>query len=345
MLDAIGALVTFLLRVLVSRRELVLENMMLRQQLAVLRRKLPRARLRPGDRRFWLLVRRLWGRWSELLVLVRPQTVVRWHRAGFRWWWRWKSARRAGRPPKDATLRALVVKLADDNPTWGAPRIHGELLKLGFAIAQSTVSKYLPRKRRPPDEAVRQRWRTFLANHLPQAAGIDFFVIPTLTFTLLYGFVVLGHGRRRILHLAVTEHPTGEWTRRHLLEAFPWDTAPRFLHRDRDSIYDGEFRAAVKALGIDDVPSAPRSPWQNPFAERVIGSIRSDLLDHVIVLNEGHARRLLRGYKVYYNASRNHLSLGKDPPIHRPVQGPERGERIVALPHLGGLHHRYERRV
>ena len=345
MLDAIRALLGALFAALARPGELVLENIVLRQQVAVLLRRTPHPRLRPGDRRFWLLLRLLWSRWAEVLVLVRPETVVRWHRAGFRWWWRWKSAPGVGRPPEEARLCALIVKLANDNPTWGAPRIHGELLKLGFAVAQSTVSKYLPRKRRPPDEAVRQRWRTFLTNHLSQAAGIDFFLIPTLTFRLLYGFVVLSHDRRRILHLAVTEHPTGEWTKRQLLEAFPWDSAPRFLHRDRDSIYDSEVRAAVKALGIDDVPSAPRSPWQNPYAERVIGSIRFDMLDHVIVLGEGHARRLLRGYKAYYNGSRNHLSLGKDPPIHRAVQGPECGAQIVALPHLGGLHHRYERRA
>jgi transposase InsO family protein len=239
----------------------------------------------------------------------------------------------------------LIVRLANENPTWGAPRIHGELLKLGFTVAQSTVSKYLPRRRRPPSELVRQRWRTFLENHLGEAASIDFFVIPTLSFRLLFGFVVLSHARRRLLHVAVTGHPTAEWTRQQLRDAFPFDEAPRFLHRDRDGVYGGGFAAFARSLGCEDVPSAPRSPWQNPFAERVIGSIRRDLFDHVIVLGESQARRLLSSYQRYYNESRNHLSLGKDPPIHRDVQGPERGPSIVALSMLGGLHHRYERRA
>ncbi len=251
----------------------------------------------------------------------------------------------AGRPPEDARVCALIIRLANENPTWGAPRIHGELLKLGFAVAQSTVSKYLPRRRRSPGEAVRQRWRSFLENHLAEAASIDFFVIPTLSFRLLFGFVVLSHARRRLLHVAVTAHPTAEWTRQQLRQAFPFDSAPRFLHRDRDAAYGGDFAAFATSLGCEDVPSAPRSPWQNPFAERVIGSIRRDLFDFVIVLGESHARRLLRSYQRYYNESRCHLSLGKDPPVPRLVHGPERGPRIVALPVLGGLHHRYERRA
>ena len=341
----LGEILRGLVAAFQAQLSLTVENMALRQQLAVLRRTAKKPRLTAVDRGFWLVLLRLWPGWRDALALVQPETVVRWHRSGFRAFWRWKSSRGAGRPAEEARLQALIVRLATDNPAWGAPRVHGELLKLGFVVAQSTVSKYLPRKRRPPDEGVRQRWQTFLKNHLPEAAGIDFFVIPTLTFRLLYGLVVLDQGRRRILHFGVTEHPTGEWVKRQLFEAFPYDSAPRYLHRDRDSIYDCRFRAAVKALGIEDVPSAPRCPWQNPFAERVIGSIRRELLDHVIVLGAGHAARLLRGYKVYYSGSRTHLSLGKDSPCPREVQGPEHGERIVAIEHLGGLHHRYERRA
>ena len=321
--------------------DLAAEVLALRQQLALLVRQVPRVRARTSDRLFLAVLVSLWPDWRRALLVVRPETVIRWHRLGFRLLWRFKS-RPHGRPPIDAPLRLLIREMAFANPTWGAPRIHGELLKLGHSVAQSTVARYLPVRRRGPPS---QTWRTFLHNHLPCAAGIDFFVFPTVGFGVLYGFLVLGHGRRRILHLNVTAHPTAEWTRAQLLEAFPFDEAPRFLHRDRDGIFSERVRETIRQLGIEDVPSAPRSPWQNPFAERTIGSIRRELLDHVIVLGEEHARRLLRAYQRYFNESRTHLSLEKDAPVHREVHGPERGSRIVAFPVLGGLHHRYERRA
>jgi putative transposase len=224
------------------------------------------------------------------------------------------------------------------NPLWGAPRIHGELLKLGIAVAQSTVARNLPGNRKPPS----QTWRTFLTNHLAQTAAIDFFTVPTATFRVLFVFVVLEHERRRVLHFGVTEHPTQDWTMQQMREAFPWDQAPRFVLRDRDAIYGKDFAAMTRDMGMEEVLTAPRSPWQNPFVERLVGSIRRECLDHVIVWNERSLRRTLHNYFAYYQRSRTHLALGKDAPEPRAVEPPEQG-RVVAIPQVGGLHHRYQR--
>lgn len=294
------------------------------------------------DRLFWVALCRLWPRWREALHLVTPATVIAWHRAGFRLFWRWRT-RGAGRPPISPEVQSLVRRLSTDNPRWGAPRIHGELLKLGFQLAQSTVAAWMPSRPRP-QKPPSQTWRTFLKNHLSKAAAMDFFVIPTATFQLLHGFVVLDHGRRRIRHVAVTAHPTAEWTAQQLREAFPWDTAPRFLHRNRDGIYGNAVTSTIKAMGIEQVLSAPRSPWQNPYCERVIGTLRRELLDHIVVLGERHAARLLREYVAYYNASRTHLSLEKDAPEPRAIESPSHGP-VQAREVLGGLHHRYFRRA
>ena len=229
------------------------------------------------------------------------------------------------------------------NPLWGAPRIHGELRKLGIEIAQATVGKYLGRNRRRPGPPS-QTWRTFLANHVSQLASIDFFTVPTATFRVLFVFVVLAHDRRRIVHVNVTAHPTAAWTAQQLREAWPCDTAPRFLLRDRDAIYASDLRRTAAAMGLEEVLTAPRAPWQNPFVERVIGSLRRECLDHVIVWNERALRRHLQQYLGYYHQWRTHLSLDKDPPVPRANQTPSDG-RIVAVPHLGGLHHHYERRA
>jgi transposase InsO family protein len=274
-----------------------------------------------------------------MLHALHPDTVARWHREGFRRYSFWKSQRRgAGRPPVDASIRRLIREMQATNMGWGAPRIHGELLKLGIEIAQATVSKYMKHQRKPPS----QTWRTFLDNHVTDLASIDFFTVPTATFRILYVFIVLSHDRRRIAHFNVTAHPTAQWTAQQLVEAFPFDSALRYLLRDRDSIY-GEFvRRRIESLGIEDVITAPRSPWQNPFVERVIGSIRRDCLDHVIVFNEQHLRRILREYFNYYHTCRTHLSLNKDPPEARVVEPPELGN-IVPFPRVGGLHHRYAR--
>ena len=300
-----------------------------------------RPRLRPIDRLFWIALSTLWPKWRQAVQIVTPATVVGWHRRAFAAYWRWKTRpRRVGRPPLASDLRALIRQMGAANPLWGAPRIHGELQKLGIKVSQATVAKYLGRRTSPPS----QSWRTFLTNHVSELASIDFFTVPTATFRVLFVFVVLSHDRRRIVHLNVTAHPTAEWTSQQFREAWPWDTAPRFVIRDRDAIYGSASRRTLEQLGIDDVLTAPRCPWQNPFVERVIGSLRRECLDHVIVWNERALRRHLQGYVAYYHECRTHLSLDKDARIHRAAQPPDCGS-IVAVPQVGGLHHRYERRA
>ena len=269
-----------------TRTDLTLENLALRQQLALLRRRSKRPKFGLLDRAFWMWLSQWWTRWSEVLDVVKPQTVIRWHRQSFRAFWTWKSRRgRVGRPRVGAELADLVRTMALANPLWGAPRIHGELLKLGFDLSQRTVARLMPRRPKPPS----QTWRTFLQNHVADLVSVDFFVVPTATFRILYVFVVLLHHRRRVVHFNVTDSPTAAWTAQQIVEAFPDDSAPRYLLRDRDSIYGGEFRRRVKGMCIAEVLSSPRSPWQNPFAERVIGTLRRELLDHVIVLSEAQA--------------------------------------------------------
>ena len=321
------------------RYDLATENLALRQQLAVMKYQCPRPRLTDADRFFWVLLSRFWSDWHTSLHIVKPETVVRWHRQGFRYYWRWKSRHR-GRPKADPEIRELIRRMCRANPLWGAPRVHGELLKLGIEVSETTVSKYMIKHQRPPS----QNWRTFLQNHAKELIALDFFTVPTATFRVLFVLVILSHDRRRILHFNVTEHPTAAWTARQLLEACGTDNAPRFLVRDRDTIYGETFRRQVTALKIQEVPTAPRSPWQNAYAERVIGSIRRDCLNHMIVLGERHLRRILRSYVDYYNSTRTHLSLDKDSPEGRPVQRPDQG-KVIELKHVGGLHHEYVRRA
>ena len=326
-----------------SRLDLEAEILALRHQLAVLQRQAPRrTRLRQVDRLLWVLLSRLWPNWRRAVQIVTPETVVRWHRRAFALAWWWKSRRRRpGRPAVAADLRALIRQMHAANPLWGAPRIHGELRKLGIEIAQTTVAKYLGRHRGTPPS---QTWRAFLTNHVSQLASIDFFTVPTATFRVLFVFVVLAHDRRRIVHLNVTAHPTAAWTAQQLREAWPWDTGPRFIIWDRDSIYGSDLRRTAEAMGLEEVLTAPQAPWQNPFVERLIGSLRRECLDHVIVWNERSLRRYLQQYLAYYHAWRTHLSLDKDAPVLRPVQPPASGT-IVQVPHLGGLHHHYARRA
>jgi putative transposase len=323
-----------------TRRELALENLALRQQLAAWKARQPRPRLTEMDRVFWVVLSRLWKNWRSSLQVVRPETVVRWHRRGFRLYWAWKSRGRWGRPAIGRDLRDLIRRMSRANPLWGAPRIHGELLKLGLSVSQATVSKYMVRLRRPPSQA----WRTFLKNHAEHLIALDFFTVPTATFRVLFVLVMLTHGRRRLFHFNVTEHPTAEWTARQLLEACALEEAPRYLIRDRDQVYGERFSRQAKTLDIREAVIAPRSPWQNAYAERVIGSIRRECLDHVIVIGEQHLRGILSKYMDYYNRTRTHLSLAKDAPEHRTVQRPSQG-KVVEVPRVGGLHHEYLRRA
>ena len=321
-----------------SRAALQLEVLALRHQLQILERsRRRRLRLSRADRLLWVWLSRMWNDWRAALVVVKPETVIAWHRQGFRRFWTWKSRRRVGRPTVRPDVRTLIRTMSTANPLWGAPRIHGELLKLGIDVCQATVAKYMVRRRQPPS----QTWRTFLANHMEQIVAADFFVVPTATCRLLFVLVILAHKRRRVAHVAVTEHPTAAWTVQQLREAFPWDDAPRFLVRDRDRAFDAWANTA-KAMGIDEVLTAARSPWQNAYVERFIGSARRECLDHVIVFSATGLQRLMNLYCTYYERSRTHLSLDKDAPIPRPIAVPS-GGRIVPIPQVGGLHHRYER--
>jgi putative transposase len=324
---------------LLPRSQLVLENLALRQQLAVLTRQRPRPNLRRRDRLFWVGLSWLYSGWRSSLVVVQPETVIRWHQQGFCLWWRWKSrAKRVGRPPLAKEIQVLIQRMSRDNPTWGSPRIQAELRRLGPEVAEATVAKYRPRYRKPPS----QTWKRFLRNHAGALASMDFFVVPSVTFRLLYVFIILSHARRRVVHFHVTTTPTAAWVSRQLREAFPFETAPRYLIRDRDGIYGAEVRRCLASLHIEEVVTAPRSPWQSPYVERMIGSIRRELLDQVIVLSEVHLRQILSSYLNYYHQARPHMGLGHNAPEPRAVEPPERG-RVVAEPMVGGLHHRYRR--
>jgi transposase InsO family protein len=318
-----------------------MEVLALRHQLNVLKRSVKRPNLTASDRFFWACLAATWRSWRCTLTMVKPETVIGWHRKGFRLFWNWKSRHgRRGRPRVAVETRELIRKMSRDNLLWGAPRIHGELLKLGIDIGETSVSKYMVRRRKPPSPG----WKAFLENHLKSIVSVDFFTVPTIRFQILYVFLVLAHDRRRILHFAVTPHPTAEWTAQQLREAFPWDRAPRFLLRDRDGIFGADFSRQVQELGIQEVLGAPRAPRQRADIERVIGTIRRECLDHVIVFNEAALHRHLKLFLEYYHATRTHLSLEKDTPESRPVQPPESG-RVIAVPKMGGLHHRYERRA
>src|ERR1700704_4369737 len=320
-----------------SRSTLQLENLALRHQLGVLRRSVKRPKLTSADRLLWTWVCEVWSDWRSALVIVKPETVIAWHRKGFRLFWTWKVRHgQPGRPPVPKDVRQLIRKMTRDNPLWGAPRIHGELLKLGIDLGETSVGKYMARHRRPPS----QGWKTFLRNHADGIASIDLFVVPTLSFRLLYGLLILRHGRRQILWLGVTAHPTAEWISHQLTEAYGWKVAPRYIIRDRDAVYGDVFIRRLRAMGIRDRPTAPRSPWQNGYCERAIGSIRRECLDHVVVFGERHLRHLLRSYATYYNAARTHLSINKDAPSPRTIHSVG---RIVPTPFLGGLHHQYFR--
>jgi len=325
-----------------SREDLILENLALRQQLLALYTKRPHRRLSTMHKLFWIALRRVWSGWKEPLILVTPRTVVAWHRAGFRLYWRWLSrvGRVGGRKRVSKEIRALIFRMAAENPTWGAPRIHGELLKLGFDLSEPTVSRWLRRAPRTPDSV--KRWLTFLRNHRDAIAAMDFFTVPTLTFGVLHCFFVIGHDRRKILRFNVTRNPNALWIVQQMREAWPYTAAQRFLLFDRDSKFGNDVVSFVRDMGMRPARTAFRSPWQNGIAERWVGSCRRDLLDHVIILNEPHLKRLMAEYVHYYHEDRTHLGLAKDTPAGRPTALRSiAGSKILAFPRLGGLHHRY----
>jgi transposase InsO family protein len=337
MIDVCRLIWLALVGLLQSRVSLEVEILALRHQLNVLRRKSPKKlTFTIIDRLVFAGLYRLAPGMLDALAIVEPQTVIRWHRAGFRAYWRWKSKPRGGRPKTPLEIRHLIRDMSLANPLWGAPRIHGELLKLGIDVGQTSVAKYMAKHRRPPS----QGWKTFLRNHADGIASIDLFVVPTISFRVLYGLLILRHGRRHMLWLGVTANPTAEWIARQLTEACGWEPAPKYIVRDRDRVYGEVFTRRLRAMGIRDRPTAPRSPWQNGHTERLIGSIRRECLDHVVVFGERHLRHVLLSYMQYYNGVRTHLSLNKDAPVSRAVQAIG---RILPMPILGGLHHQYVR--
>jgi putative transposase len=323
------------------RANLVIENLALRQQLAILRRAVARPRLRPVDRAFWTLLARAWSRWADALLIVKPATVVSWHRRGFARLWAYKS-RRLGRPPLDADVVALIARMSRDNPLWSRRRIASELAKLGHEVDKDTVARYMPKPIRGPRQPPSTTWRAFVGAHLPGTIAVDFLVVPTVTFRLLYVFFVISLERRMILHMNVTGHPGQTWTAQQVVEAVGFNTNIARLIRDRDGIYGSAFDSRVDHLGIRQIKTAPRSPWQNGYAERFVGTLRRELLDHVIVLGKRHLRRLVQSHAAYYNEDRPHMALDRDAPVSRAVDPPSSG-RVIAFPRVAGLHHRYAR--
>jgi transposase InsO family protein len=337
MRDLVRLIVWMVVDLFRSRAALEAEILALRQQINVLRRAAPKKQTFSAiDRLIFVCLYRLRTGVRDALAIVKPETVVKWHRAGFRLYWCWKSKARGGRPTVPLEIRRLIREMSVANPLWGAPRIHGELLKLGVGIGQTSVAKYMVRRRDPPS----QGWRTFLRNHADGIAAMDMFVVPTISFRLLYGLLIMRHGRRHILWFGVTAHPTAEWIANQVTEACGWEQAPSYLIRDRDRAYGDIFIRRLRSMGIRDRPTSPRSPWQNGYAERLIGSIRRECLDHVVVFGERHLRHILLSYMSYHNEIRTHLSLEKDAPISRAV---ELTGHILCRPILGGLHHQYVR--
>jgi len=326
-----------------SRHDLLLENLALREQLAVLKARHPQPRFTVQDKFFWVLLGRFWSRWKNALVLVRPETVVGWHRSGFKLYWKWLSRHRspAGRRCVGKELRELIFRMVAENRTWGAPRIHGELKMLGFDISERSVLRWMRKAPRSPEPA--QRWKAFLSNHRETIAAMDFFTVPTLTFGMIYCFFVISHDRRRILHCNVTRHPTSAWISQQLREAFPDDAAPKYLIFDRGSQFNEEVANTIKSFCIVPKRTSFRSPWQNGTAERFVGNCRRDLLDHVIVFNERNLKRLMAEYIRYYHDDRTHLGLEKQTPGGRkPANSSSGCSKVVAMSCLGGLHHRYD---
>ncbi len=274
-----------------SRAALQVENLALRHQLVVLQRSVKRAKIRPADRILWSTLARIWVNWENALIFVKPETVIRWQHRRFKAHWT-RLCREPGRPAIAKEVQELIRTMSRMNPTWGSPHIMGELAKVGIAVSKSTVEKYMVRAPKPPSPT----WRSFLKNHAKEIVSIDFLVVPTVRFTMLYVFIFLSVDRRRVVHFNVTAHPTASWTAQQVIEAFPWETAPKYLLRDRDRTYGLWFRERVRSMDIQEVLTAPRSPWQNAYSERLNGSIRRECLDHLIVLGEAHLRRILKDY-------------------------------------------------
>jgi len=342
MFSFIATLFTQLGRTLADRRDLLLENVALRQQLAVYQRRSSQPKLTTADRLFWVWLSGFYQRWRSTLFIVQPETVVHWHRQAWKRYWTWKSRhRRSGRPAISLELSGLISRMATENRLWGAQRIRGELLGLGYQVGRETVRRYMHlARRRPPS----QTWRAFLNNHAGEIWACDFFTVPTLFLHTLYVFFFVEHGRRQLVHFNVTSHPTSDWVWRQLIEATAWGRQPRLLLRDRDACFGRHFMARAREIGIEVVLTPFRSPQANGIAERMVGTLRQQCLDHVIVLNE--RRLLLREYVEHYNQARPHRSLAQTAPNPRPrmLRPPDDG-RVVSRRVLSGLHHEYSWKV
>jgi putative transposase len=339
MTPILQALLAFVESLLRSRLAMQVEILALRHQLGVYQRTSTRPRLQPADRVLWAWLSRTWPAWRDVLVFVQPATVISWRRKRFRdYWTRLSRSGKPGRPSIPMEVRDLIRRISTANPLWGVPRIVGELAKIGIDLPRSTVAKYMVRRRRSPSAT----WRAFLRNHIKDIVATDFFVVPTVRNQILFVFLVLAHERRRVLHFNVTAYPTAEWTAQQVVEAFPWVDPPKYLLRDRDKIYGGRFRQRVTGLGFEEVVIAARSPWQNPYVERLIGSIRRECLNHTTVLNEQHLKQILTDYFRYYHRWRTHLALEMDSPDGQEAHSIDRG-RVAEVAEVGGLHHHYER--
>jgi Integrase core domain len=337
MLELVSLLLSTLARLFRGRHDLVVENLLLRHQLHVALRSRPRPDLKTRDRFFWLVARSLYPEWKRHVILVRPETVVRWHRRGWRLYWRWRSSHHLGRPRLSPEIRELIATMASENPLWATERIRGELLKLGIVVSSRSIRRYRRgRQSRPPS----QSWRTFLANHAQAIWAADLLVVQTLTFQPLYGIFFVSHGSRQLVHFEVTAHPTAAWVWRQLIEATRWDRKPRYLIHDHDRVWGANFGLHASALAIKSLRTPIQAPRANSIAERWVGTARRECLDHLIPISERHLRWVLAEFADYYNHDRPHRSLGLQAPFPKP---PARHGGIAVRPVLGGLHHVYER--
>lgn len=337
MKTAVAFIFEFLRSLLKSQKNLVCENLLLRQQLEIYQRQSKKPKLENTDRFILAGLCRLFNSWKPVLLVVKPETVIKWHRKGFKYYWRRKS-RHIGRPHIDWKLIKLIRRLQKDNPLWSAQRIQEELAKLGYSVCDNTVSKYMKKPRADPDQ--RQRWQTFLRNHAKHIIGIDFMVVRTIFFRTVYVFIMVSHDRRKILYFNISSNPHSQWTIQRLCGTVAYDETTKHVIRDNDAIFSWDFKLTVHRLGLKDTLTAFRSPWQNGTCERVIGTLRRECLDHMIILNEKYLHSVLSKFIEYYNSYRTHMSLDKDTPVHRTVQ---REGKIVSQSVLGGLHHVYSR--
>ena len=333
------SLLLFFIKSFTTNLQLKLEIIFLTKQLEIYQRSDPKLKINRSDRMIFSLMMDLLSNWKERMFIVKPETVIKWHRTAFRIFWRWKSQHKGGRPKVSREVINLIKQMANENTQWGVPRIHGELLKLGFDISESTVQRYMHRKGK---RTTGQNWKTFLKNHSKEIVSIDFLTVPTINFKLVYILVIIEHDRRKLIYFNVTMNPTAEWSLQQVRNMlFDYD-APKYLIRDRDKKYGELFGNGKNQFGITPIVTAYRSSWQNGYVERVIGSIKRECLDHVIILNENHLRIILADYFSYYNKYRTHLGLNKDSPEGRPVQS--EGE-IYKVPAVNGLHNIYFRQA